>query len=81
MAQFSRLIIAFAGAIEPDCVCGCPHADHQPVVMSVPLKPRAPLYPIPAGLVNCISTTRPGATYDRLGCRCGCGDYLADSGP
>lgn len=64
----------------PACVCGCPLADHQPTVMSVPLPRQTPIYQLPTSLVNNISTTYPGATYCRDECACGCGQYLADPG-
>jgi len=51
------------------------------VVMSVPLVANGnPLYPIPrpAHYVMSIADSRDWATYDRLGCHCGCGDYLSD---
>ena len=63
------------------CVCGHPGEDHGEVVMSVPLLPNgAPLYPITefAHYVQNIANTRPGATYERHECWCGCGEYLCD---
>lgn len=64
------------------CVCGCPPAEHRPVVMSVPLPAHAkPLYPLPVGGARSIATTYPTSTYCRDECSCGCcGEYLADQG-
>lgn len=45
--------------------------------MSVPLTPRAPLYPIPPAIAS-IATTYATSTYCRDDCSCGCGQYEAD---
>jgi hypothetical protein len=63
------------------CVCGHSEGEHVSEVMSVPLPPNGnPLYPIPrpAHYIMSIADSRDWATYDRLGCHCGCGDYLCD---
>ena len=60
-------------------MCGCPRSAHRPTIMSVPLTPRAPLYPIPPAIAS-IATTYATSTYCRDDCDCGhCCEYLADA--
>lgn len=54
-------------------MCGHPLFAHTPPLMSVPLLPRTPLYPLPPNtLNNGIHSPHPHATYEQMVCGCGC---------